>query len=785
LKFFPFLNKKKKSSLFQNKLGINKIIKTFPRLTYFLILLLFSFVWSNHSITGDDEVIHDIKSMSWKKINRNFSQKPRVTQTEAYALVRYQEEHSRPNKEYILKLLYSILTGSIPEKIDKDEINTILSSSILFDKAIIRLSYWKFYHELSHKKLLNYAEKVQFLEKIPHEADPIFIEAFEELCKLILDAGSYQKIIQKISDLKESDKHIVYTDKVKLYHSIALHKSNESKKAISLLFQILEDENNIDLKKEAFAELKKINGSDFYLELPLNEMSYVLNVLNKDELKTLQLKNTINSSVVSQDVKVIKNISNYFLKNSPKNTLSFLRGNSQTISNEQQYLSNICENLINSKDLTLAYAIQNEFLQKSEIALVYKNYSRIYDAWDDEEKKINFRIKYLSLNPYDLTYQDMLIDYLAETNSNSVSYAPLRYWEKAMTEIPNVSVKGRLVYWYLRYLRFANEKEKLKEILADFYTYCPGSYYATVISEEFKSELSALSHPNNYLSNRESLLKFISVKHNIDFVALLGGQNLSFAFSKNAIDLAAKLSHAVEKVNSNPILSTSADYFKLGNHKEGMMLAELYFKVSKLSEKEKQELLVGIGDVSKNYYLSLYYTRILMKLYQIPDDPILIPKDLTNRLYPRPHRALVKKNADRFGIEEEVVYAIMRQESFFRENAISPANARGLMQVMPSTGKFLASRLNVTNYSLHDPEVSIQFGAKFLADLLKDNGNKLTWASIAYNGGPGNLRKWKRNHFKGDFNHFLEELPNKESRDYCRIIISNYMIYKTLKKMDN
>jgi soluble lytic murein transglycosylase-like protein len=106
------------------------------------------------------------------------------------------------------------------------------------------------------------------------------------------------------------------------------------------------------------------------------------------------------------------------------------------------------------------------------------------------------------------------------------------------------------------------------------------------------------------------------------------------------------------------------------------------------------------------------------------------------------------------------------------------------MQVMPSTGKYLASKLNVINYSLHDPEVSIQFGAKFLADLLKQNDNKLTWASIAYNGGPGNLRKWKRNHYKGDFNHFLEELPNKESRDYCRIILSNYTIYKTLKKME-
>jgi len=353
-----------------------------------------------------------------------------------------------------------------------------------------------------------------------------------------------------------------------------------------------------------------------------------------------------------------------------------------------------------------------------------------------------------------------------------------------MNEIPNVSVKGRLVYWYLRYLRFSGENEKLKEILADFYFYCPGSYYANVISEEFKKELSALSHPSNYLTNRESLLKFISVKHNIDFVTLLTKQNLSFAFSKSAIDLSSRLTLAYEKVTTNNILSTSADYLKLGSHKEGMQLAEHYFKINKISEKEKNELLVGIGDLSRNYYLSLYYTRLLMKQNQIPDDPLLIPKELTNRLYPKPHRELVKKNSDRYGIEEEVVYAIMRQESFFRENAISPANARGLMQVMPSTGKYLASKLNVINYSLHDPEVSIQFGAKFLADLLKQNDNKLTWASIAYNGGPGNLRKWKRNHFKGDFNHFLEELPNKESRDYCRIILSNYTIYKTLKKME-
>jgi len=193
--------------------------------------------------------------------------------------------------------------------------------------------------------------------------------------------------------------------------------------------------------------------------------------------------------------------------------------------------------------------------------------------------------------------------------------------------------------------------------------------------------------------------------------------------------------------------------------------------------------LVGLGDKSSTTYLSLFYTRILMKLLKIPDDPVLLPTDINSRLYPRPHREIVTKSSNEFSVEEEVVYAIMRQESFFRENAISSSNARGLMQVMPATGKFLAKKLGTTNYSLHDPEVSIKFGAKFLADLLSHNDSKLTWASIAYNGGPGNLRKWKRNHYRNDFNHFLEELPSKESRDYCRVIMSNYMNYKLLSKL--
>ena len=64
---------------------------------------------------------------------------------------------------------------------------------------------------------------------------------------------------------------------------------------------------------------------------------------------------------------------------------------------------------------------------------------------------------------------------------------------------------------------------------------------------------------------------------------------------------------------------------------------------------------------------------------------------------------------------------------------------------------------------------------------MRENENDMRWASIAYNGGPGNLRKWKRNHYNGDFNHFLEDVPYKESRDYCRITVSNFYAYEIMR----
>lgn len=236
------------------------------------------------------------------------------------------------------------------------------------------------------------------------------------------------------------------------------------------------------------------------------------------------------------------------------------------------------------------------------------------------------------------------------------------------------------------------------------------------------------------------------------------------------------------KVQANRTLNLAKDYFRVGEDHLGLILINHYVKKENLTEEEKDEILVGIGDASHNTYYSAFHTRSLLKRHMIPDDPIIIPTALSQKIFPRPHRNLVESYAKENGISEDQVYALMRQESFFKETATSRSNARGLMQIMPATGRELANRMGITSYSLYEPNTSIRLGTKFLAYLLKSNENELKWASIAYNGGPGNLRKWKKQVYRGDFNHFLEDLPVKESRDYCRIVVSNFYAYDIMKK---
>jgi soluble lytic murein transglycosylase len=125
----------------------------------------------------------------------------------------------------------------------------------------------------------------------------------------------------------------------------------------------------------------------------------------------------------------------------------------------------------------------------------------------------------------------------------------------------------------------------------------------------------------------------------------------------------------------------------------------------------------------------------------------------------------------------------MRQESLFEGFVRSTAGARGLMQIMPSTGAFIANSvgwpIDFDPDQLYRPNVSIVLGTHYLATNRADLGGDLYAALAAYNSGPGNAVQWKQ--LAGDDpDLFLESIRAQETRDYIRNIYEFYVVYRRL-----
>jgi soluble lytic murein transglycosylase len=144
-----------------------------------------------------------------------------------------------------------------------------------------------------------------------------------------------------------------------------------------------------------------------------------------------------------------------------------------------------------------------------------------------------------------------------------------------------------------------------------------------------------------------------------------------------------------------------------------------------------------------------------------------------------------------FAVDRALLFAFMRQESGFNARAKSPVGARGLMQLMPRTASFVAGdrSLRRRNRSkLYDPEFNLDLGQQYLTHLLGHNLIKgdLFRLAVAYNAGPGNLRKWLRKaKFEDDPLLFVESIPWRESRLFVERVLTNFWIYRERLREDS
>jgi len=149
--------------------------------------------------------------------------------------------------------------------------------------------------------------------------------------------------------------------------------------------------------------------------------------------------------------------------------------------------------------------------------------------------------------------------------------------------------------------------------------------------------------------------------------------------------------------------------------------------------------------------------------------------------YPVPYHDVFREYAKSHGVDEAWVLGLVRQESRFNTDARSAAGAAGLMQVMPGTARYVASRLGLRNYrpkNVTDIETNVTLGTGYMRLVMEQLGHPVL-ASAAYNAGPSRARRWRDTRsLEGAV--YVESIPFSETRDYVRKVMANAVMYSAV-----
>ncbi len=155
--------------------------------------------------------------------------------------------------------------------------------------------------------------------------------------------------------------------------------------------------------------------------------------------------------------------------------------------------------------------------------------------------------------------------------------------------------------------------------------------------------------------------------------------------------------------------------------------------------------------------------------------------------YPFPYREITFHYSRTYNIDPYLLAAMMKAESNFNPRAVSPRGARGLMQIMPETGQWIAQQMGNPDFEpdrLFHPETSINFGAWYIADLGNEFHGDVILALAAYNGGRGNVKEWLSTDSLGGGENMIDQIPFPETRHYIRKVLLYHRIYDRLYSAD-
>jgi soluble lytic murein transglycosylase len=315
-------------------------------------------------------------------------------------------------------------------------------------------------------------------------------------------------------------------------------------------------------------------------------------------------------------------------------------------------------------------------------------------------------------------------------------------WDKANESLDALIALGqddpfessRALFWKARVLKKQKKDAEAKALFKQLQTQDPVGYYGTLayfeLNENFPP-LKAIREPVEFRSS--------------DFVA-----------DRDVVQ-------ALWEAGETEILQ----------HAMGLLL------VAPKSDSPDDSLPFVLAAARANAYLPLFSKVSLLA----PEKRFSLLEKNSELIFPLDFADLIKEWANKFEVPPELVFSIIRQESAFNPLARSPADAMGLMQILPSVSQayFKQVGLKVEHFEdLFLPDLNIPYGVALLKELLQKYDRKIYLAAAAYNASEKALRNWLKMRWNGDAVEFIEEIPYEETRAYVKLIIRNYAFYSRL-----
>lgn len=326
-----------------------------------------------------------------------------------------------------------------------------------------------------------------------------------------------------------------------------------------------------------------------------------------------------------------------------------------------------------------------------------------------------------------------------------------QFFQKLQQQTPSDTWRSRALYWYGRTLHEQNKTAESKLVFEQLMSTDPLGYYGMLAHKQMGV---AIRMPKTNVTPARTL-------------ATTGSAG----------------SGGGDAASSRPLDGELADWLYWAHEKEA--LTSYLDLVSAAYRKSKSQEESVWTDIFKHYAKAGLYVKLYENLGTIDaEQRKAILEHNPELLFPQPWSDDVRTASLQFSIDEEFIYAVMRQESAFDPRARSGADAFGLMQILPEVGQRLAQQNNLPYSdmeSLYDPRLNIQVGAAHLKDLLNRNRGQFILAVASYNASESAIRNWMKNRFRGDSLEFIEEIPYEETRTYVRLVMRNLIFYRLLK----